>query len=67
MVLYAALVVTHWGEDYIDFGDGNYLYISSRIADGMVLYRDIMAPQPPCHLYLGALLIKIGRLIGHPL
>jgi len=67
MVLYAALVISHWGEDYIDFGDGNYLYISSRIADGMVLYRDIMAPQPPCHLYLGALLIKIGRLIGHPL
>ena len=66
-VLFAILVVSHWNEAYIDFGDGNYLYISSRIADGLVLYRDIMAPQPPCHLYIGALLIRIGRVLGSPL
>ncbi|MBN1901271.1 glycosyltransferase family 39 protein [Candidatus Sumerlaeota bacterium] len=65
--LYAFLVTASFGLDYIDFGDGNYLYISSRLADGLVLYRDIMAPQPPCHLYLGSLLIRLGRIIGNPL
>jgi len=66
-LLYAALVLSHWDEHYIDFGDGNYLYISARLADGLTLYRDIMAPQPPCHLYLGAALIKLGRALNQPL
>ncbi len=66
-ILYAVLVISHWSEAYIDFGDGNYLYISSRLADGLVLYRDIMAPQPPCHLYVGSLLIRLGRALGSPL
>jgi hypothetical protein len=66
-LVYAVVVVANLSEAYIDFGDGNYLYISSRLADGLVLYRDIMAPQPPLHLYLGTLLVHLGRVIGEPL
>jgi len=62
---YVAIVVPHLGPAYIDFGDGNYLYISRRLADGVVLYRDILAPQPPCHLLLGSLLVRLGRWLGH--
>jgi len=64
---YIILMLFHLDYSYIDFGDGNYLYISSRIADGLRLYRDIVPPQPPCHLFLGAFLIKIGRILGNPL
>jgi len=66
-LIYVILVVSNWRESYIDFGDGNYLYISSRIADGLVLYKDIMAPQPPCHLFSGSCLIRLGRFLGNEL
>ena len=66
-VIYVLIVTSHWDLSYIDFGDGNYLYISSRLADGLVLYQDIMAPQPPLHLYSGCLMIKLGSLFGNPL
>ncbi len=46
--------------DYIDFGDGNYLYLSWRVAEGERLYSDLPSPQPPLHLLLGALLVKLG-------
>ncbi len=36
---------------YLDFGDGNYLYISWRLSRGEILYRDIISPQPPVMLY----------------
>ncbi|MEW6237074.1 MAG: hypothetical protein AB1656_16945 [Candidatus Omnitrophota bacterium] len=45
---------------YVDYGDGNYLYLSWRMAEGERLYRDIPSPQPPLHLFLGALLVKLG-------
>lgn len=61
---YAIYVISQWSYGYIDFGDGNYIYIASRIADGAVVYRDILAPQPPCHLFLGALLVRLSRLAG---
>jgi len=64
-LLDAAFVASNLSVAYLDFGDGNYLYISSRLADGLVLYRDILAPQPPCHLLVGSLLIRLGRLLGH--
>lgn len=64
---YATLVAGFLSEAYIDFGDGNYLYISSRMADGASLYKDILSPQPPCHLYLGKTLISIGRVFDDPL
>lgn len=60
----AAFVIPTWSEAYIDFGDGNYLYISSRIAEGAVVYRDILAPQPPCHLILGAALVRLSPILG---
>ncbi|MBI1785623.1 hypothetical protein HYR69_10815 [Candidatus Sumerlaeota bacterium] len=63
-LLYCAYVIPQWGESYLDFGDGNYMYIASRIAEGAVVYRDILAPQPPCHLFLGALIVKIGSISG---
>ena len=64
---YAVLVVTHWNAGYLDFGDGNYMYVSWRMAGGAVLYRDLMAPQPPMHLWIGSLLARVGMLFGHPL
>jgi hypothetical protein len=64
---YVALVGSHLSIAYIDFGDGNYLYISRRVADGLVLYRDILSPQPPLHIYLGAMLVWIGSALGSAL
>lgn len=63
-ILYSILIISRWGENYIDFGDGNYIYISKRMADGKMLYRDILAPQPPMHLYLGMCAAKIGKAAG---
>ncbi len=65
-VLYAVIVPLHWSEGYIDFGDGNYMYISWRMANGATLYRDIMAPQPPVHLCLGTVIIKTANLLNLP-
>ncbi len=62
--LHSGFVLSTWSLGYIDFGDGNYLYIGSRIAEGAVVYRDILAPQPPCHLFLGAALAKLASLLG---
>jgi len=64
-LLYAAVVAPHLSVAYLDFGDGNYLYIARRMTEGVVLYRDILAPQPPCHLLVGSLLVRLGRLLGH--
>ena len=63
-VLYVAVVAPHFSKAYVDFGDGNYLYISRRMTEGVVLYRDILAPQPPCHLLVGSGLIRLGRLFS---
>lgn len=67
-VAYAVPVLMCWNQGYLDFGDGNYMYISWRLSQGAVLYRDILAPQPPLHLYLGAAIAWLGdRLLPHPL
>lgn len=63
-LVYAAVAIAQWSPGYIDFGDGNYMYIGWRIASGDVVYRDILAPQPPCHLFLGAAVYKISAWIG---
>lgn len=63
-LIYTVFTVAQWSKGYIDFGDGNYMYIGWRIASGAAVYRDILAPQPPMHLYLGALVYKIATLIG---
>ncbi len=49
---------------YIDFGDGNYLYISWRLSAGAQLYQDILSPQPPMHLLTGKVLIGLGEQLG---
>ncbi|MBN1477556.1 hypothetical protein JXA47_12445, partial [Candidatus Sumerlaeota bacterium] len=49
---------------YIDFGDGNYLYIAWRMSQGAQLYSDILSPQPPLHLHIGAALVWLGERIG---
>lgn len=64
---YFILMVSHISVAYLDFGDGNYLYISRRLLQGVVIYKDILSPQPPFHLILGALLLKLGDLLGNPL
>lgn len=63
-LLEAAFVIAMWSEAYIDFGDGNYLYIAGRMADGIAPYRDILAPQPPNLLMFGAALTWIARAAG---
>jgi len=62
-VVLAVLVIPTWGWTYWDFGDGNYLYVGRRINDGLVPYRDILAPQPPLHLISSALAQWIGGLL----
>ncbi|NUN94794.1 MAG: hypothetical protein HUU16_01360 [Candidatus Omnitrophica bacterium] len=49
---------------YIDFGDGNYQYISRRLVEGVQLYTQILSPQPPFHLWLGSLLVRLSEAIG---
>jgi len=66
-IIYFAIGAFSLGPAYVDFGDGNYLYISQRMVDGLRLYRDIVSPQPPVHLFLGTLLIRIGRTFGNPI
>lgn len=68
LVFYAILTISTWGWTYWDFGDGNYLYIAGRVNEGTVLYRDILAPQPPLHTMLGAAALRVGDLVfPHPL
>ncbi len=50
---------------YVDFGDGNYLYLSWRLSEGDVLYRDLPSPQPPLLLFLGSFLLSLSD--GDPL
>jgi len=62
-VLTCVLVVPLWNWTYWDFGDGNYMYIGRRMNQGLVPYRDILAPQPPLHLLFSAWSQKFGDLI----
>src|SRR5919197_5096750 len=45
---------------YVDNGDGYYLYAAHRLAQGAVLYRDVMGTQPPLVYALGAAVFKLG-------
>jgi hypothetical protein len=65
--VYGILMLRFISAAYLDFGDGNYLYISWRMTQGVVIYRDILSPQPPLHLLLGVILLKLGTLIENPL
>lgn len=46
---------------YLDFGDGNYLYISNRLAEGAVIYKDILTPHPPILFIIGSFILKINN------
>ncbi len=63
-LLYFLLGVLTINQGYIDFGDGNYLYISWRLSQGARLYQDIASPQPPLHLLAGRMLVGWGEALG---
>lgn len=65
-LFYCAIIVFSMSDAYIDLGDGNYLYTSSRMADGLLIYRDFLSPQPPMHLLTGSALISLGHALGNP-
>ncbi|CAN5209062.1 hypothetical protein BH09SUM1_BH09SUM1_07820 [soil metagenome] len=60
-----AVVIPTWGWTYWDFGDGNYLYVARRVSEGAVLYKDIMAPQPPLHTIAGVAALWCGKTFLH--
>lgn len=59
-ILYLFLSLMMVDLKYIDFSDSNYLYISWRIAEGEVLYKDIPSPQPPLMFFLGGSLLYLN-------
>lgn len=63
-LVYALFVRIPFNYAYLDFGDGNYQYISWRMTEGIRLYTDILSPQPPFHLWTGALLVQVADLLG---
>ncbi len=63
-ILVSFLVVPTWGWTYWDFGDGNYMYIARRVREGLTLYKDILAPQPPLHTYSGVAVQAIGGAVA---
>ena len=44
---------------YLDYVDGYYLYAAHRVAQGAVLYRQIMGVQPPGIYLVGAALFRV--------
>ncbi len=64
VVLYVLLLRVPFNRAYLDFGDGNYQYISWRMTEGVSLYTDILSPQPPFHLWTGAVLVKLSQWVG---
>lgn len=44
--------------NYIDYGEGSYLYESLLFNQGKILYRDFFLPQPPIIYVIGSLILK---------
>jgi hypothetical protein len=63
-ILYALSLKPPSSRAYIDFGDGNYQYISWRMTEGVRLYTDILSPQPPFHLWTGYLIERFASAFG---
>lgn len=59
-LVYLMFAIGSINEKYVDFGDGNYLYISWRVMLGELLYSDLPSPQPPLLLFLGSILMGLG-------
>jgi hypothetical protein len=57
VLLYLFLYIRSIDAKYVDFGDGNYLYLSLRLSEGEVLYKDLPCPQPPLLLFWGGFLL----------
>jgi len=49
--------------NYIDFGDGSYLYESWRLSQGKLLYGQFLIPHPPVLFMWGAALMKISTSV----
>lgn len=45
--------------NYIDYGEGSYLYESFLMNKNLSLYRDFFAPQPPIIYIIGSIILKI--------
>ncbi len=60
VLIYLFLFIQSIDGKYVDFGDGNYLYISWRVAEGEILYKDLPSPQPPLLLFWGGLLLWLS-------
>ncbi|MBI1387495.1 MAG: hypothetical protein GC154_03500 [bacterium] len=58
--IYFMLAISCIDGKYVDFSDGNYLYLSWRLLHGAVLYQDLPSPQPPFLLFWGAALMGLG-------
>lgn len=60
LLAYIVLAVNSINAKYVDYGDGNYLYLSWRITQGDILYKELPSPQPPLLLFLGAFLLSLA-------
>ncbi len=45
--------------NYIDYGEGSYIYESLLFSQGKTLYNDFFLPQPPMIYFVGGLIFKI--------
>jgi len=58
-LIYILMLLTT-DQRHLEFGDGNYLYIAWRFANGAALYKDMLVPQPPLLFVVGAALTLAG-------
>ncbi len=49
--------------NYLDYGEGSYIYASWLFSKGILLYKDFIVPQPPVLFIIGALLLKMQNSI----
>jgi len=47
--------------NYIDYGEGSYLYESFLINKNLLLYRNFFAPQPPIIYLIGGFILKLSN------
>ena len=47
--------------NYIDYGEGSYLYESFLINKNLLLYRNFFSPQPPIIYLIGSFILKLSN------
>lgn len=57
---YMILAMLSIDSRYVDYGDGNYLYLSWRMTQGEALFKEIPSPQPPLLLFVGKFLLDLS-------